>query len=105
MGEGKDHALSDALSCAPVDSPSSADLEGETVHCLHIRGCIVAKICAAPFSSSCPYNDHVLAGVSTAAAYDATNQLLISYASMRFPAIKPNVPQVFWTTENSVTTS
>ena len=96
--KGQDHALPDALSCAPIDNPSVSDLDTESELSYCVCSYVMAKTCDLGASSD-PFTDPVISDFCKAACGDNIYQLLISHVSTCFPADKMDVPPTlldFW---------
>ena len=97
--KGKDHAIPDALSRAPVAIPTAEDKQEEDDLKYHVNKVITSKICEVSESSHLQPNDPVLSDLKEAAAGDKTYQELKRHVQDGFPAnpeqVDPAIRQ-FW---------
>ena len=105
--KGKDHAIPDALSRAPVGDPTSEDKESEAdltaLMCAHI------KVLATNIDEDNPsVTDPVLTRLSKMADEDANYQDLIKKVKEGFPAMSTSLPPhllPFWKLRDELSTS
>lgn len=79
--KGKEHAIPDALSCAPVSTPTPVDIADDLFTHDHVQAII--RICATDlngndFATPAAPSDSVLEELRRAASLDADNQRLFS---------------------------
>ena len=92
---GKDHAIPDALSRAPVSDPTEDDLEAETELSYHVRCCVVNRI--QDVSSEAGHlPDPNIERIRDAAQKDETYVSLCQFIGSGFPKDKSELPTNLW---------
>ena len=100
--KGKDHAIPDALSRAPVDDPSPPDCVGDTELELHVQRAVIASVRAVdPPSpdSVLPPQDSFLEDLRQQACAYPDYQTLLTTVQNGFPSDYQRLPQClqpFW---------
>ncbi|XP_042213043.1 uncharacterized protein LOC121860084 [Homarus americanus] len=91
-----DHAIPDALSLAPVDDPSPADLVAEDDVTHYIRSCVFARALEVSSQPRGYLRGPLIDDLRKVAAEDDTYQKLYDAVALRFPMVRKTVPPALW---------